>query len=577
MKRRPVRLFAARLYAALLLAALLLSACGRRAQTPPGGASQQGASTYPLPLPPEALPAGAEALAEGAREAAFPASDAARIHFSNGGAETSGAGVSASGAVATIERAGAYLVTGETQNGRLVVDAGAEDEVHIALSGARLRCENGPALLVKGAGRVLLTVMDGTENALSDGGSYGQDGDKANACLFSEAALTVRGAGALTVTGLYKHGIAVKGDLLLVDAALTVTAADDGIRGRDGVLCFGAALTVSSGGDAIASSKAQGAWQGQIVLADARCVLTAQGDGAQAETALHAARCELTITAGGGAGAALEKGSAKGLKSGGALVLTGGSVRVSSADDALHAGGSLSFSETAATLASGDDALHADGALSVFSGTIAVETCNEGLEGRCVELLGGTLRIRALNDGINAAVSGDSGAADGAVYIRVAGGTVFIDAAGDGVDSNGDLFFTGGVTLICGPTDNQNGALDYDGAARVSGGVLVALGWKGEAKALDAASPQGFLAISVPMRAAGERLTLCDASGRVLASCVPEKAYESMVISAPGMRAGDAVTLYAGGGAAGDGLVMTEGRLEGGVKLGAYSLSGARP
>ena len=65
--------------------------------------------------------------------------------------------------------------------------------------------------------------------------------------------------------------------------------------------------------------------------------------------------------------------------------------------------------------------------------------------------------------------------------ITISGGYIFVNASGDGIDSNGTLSVSGGVTLVAGPTDSANGALDYETSADVSGGVLIALGKIGRA------------------------------------------------------------------------------------------------
>ena len=49
-------------------------------------------------------------------------------------------------------------------------------------------------------------------------------------------------------------------------------------------------------------------------------------------------------------------------------------------------------------------------------------------------------------------------------------------AGGDGIDSNGDLNVSGGEIYVSGPTSDGDSTLDYDGAATVTGGTIVAAG-----------------------------------------------------------------------------------------------------
>ena len=75
--------------------------------------------------------------------------------------------------------------------------------------------------------------------------------------------------------------------------------------------------------------------------------------------------------------------------------------------------------------------------------------------------------------------------------VTVSGGTIRIDAGGDGIDSNGDLNVSGGETYVSGPTSDGDSALDYDGAATVTGGTIVAAGYSGMAQNFGSDSTQG--------------------------------------------------------------------------------------
>ena len=61
----------------------------------------------------------------------------------------------------------------------------------------------------------------------------------------------------------------------------------------------------------------------------------------------------------------------------------------------------------------------------------------------------------------------------GNYYLYVNGGYIVIDALGDGVDINGSIVMTGGTLIVNGPTQNMNGALDYDASFNISGGFSV--------------------------------------------------------------------------------------------------------
>lgn len=64
-------------------------------------------------------------------------------------------------------------------------------------------------------------------------------------------------------------------------------------------------------------------------------------------------------------------------------------------------------------------------------------------------------------------------------------------AGGDGIDSNGDLNVSGGEIYVSGPTSDGDSTLDYDGAATVTGGTIVAAGYSGMAQNFGSGSTQG--------------------------------------------------------------------------------------
>ena len=88
-------------------------------------------------------------------------------------------------------------------------------------------------------------------------------------------------------------------------------------------------------------------------------------------------------------------------------------------------------------------------------------TCCEGLEGSTIDLTGGDVRLTASDDGLNATDASNDDNSDGGfrpndfeavegVYIAVRGSTLWVDpASGDGLDSNGGLYVTGGTVTVC--------------------------------------------------------------------------------------------------------------------------------
>ena len=167
----------------------------------------------------------------------------------------------------------------------------------------------------------------------------------------------------------------------------------------------------------------------------------------------------------------------------------------------------------------------------------------------------GTIKIVSSDDGLNAAGGNDQSSMgrpgentfqeDSDAYIDILGGTIEIDAKGDGIDSNGDFSVSGGVIYVSGPGDDGNGALDYDGTATITGGTVVAAGMSGMAQNFGSDSTQGTMLINLDTDQSGE-ITLKDTDGTVLVSYTPVRDFNSVVISCEELEEGAAYTLTTG-------------------------------
>ena len=100
--------------------------------------------------------------------------------------------------------------------------------------------------------------------------------------------------------------------------------------------------------------------------------------------------------------------------------------------------------------------------------------------------------------------------------------------------------------LVNGPTNDGNGALDYDGVFEISGGTLLTAGSSGMAMAPSSGSTQYTIANTTGSQAAGTKVRLADSAGKTIAEFTPSKAYSHVVISSPEIKKGETYTLYAG-------------------------------
>ncbi len=248
------------------------------------------------------------------------------------------------------------------------------------------------------------------------------------------------------------------------------------------------------------------------------------------------------------------------------LVITGGTYNITSTDDALSGKNSVKIKDGVITIDSsagkGITSKNADdstkGYVYICGGIITIKNSTEGIEGTAIVVEGGTIDLVSSDDGFNGAsasaaetdTGGKGGAAmenDSNVYVSIAGGTISVNASGDGLDSNGSLYISGGTVEVSGPTNNGNGALDYNGTADVSGGTVVIAGSTGMAQSFSETSTQASLLYNLPAScAAGTEIKLTDASGKTVVSYTPDKAYQSVVISTPDLAQGSTYTLICG-------------------------------
>lgn len=566
-----------KLLAAALIAALCLSfgGCSKPENQPTGGD------------PAASLPAGSvaqeveadELFTDRDRDDGY--SDCVTVTLSDGGCAADGSGVTLSGSTVTVTKAGTYRLTGTLSDGQIRVTAGKEDKVQLVLDGVNVTNGGSAALLILSGDKVFVTLAEGSENALASTGEMTrtEDGSNVDAAVFSKSDLTFNGSGSLTVTCQTSHGIVGKDDLKITGGTYRVTAAKQGMTGKDRLCIEAGSFFIESGTDGLHAKNNDDATLGDIYILGGTFEIRAGNDGLDASRNILIAGGDLTVVSGGGSasvthtdgmwggpggwggtGTAAATESRKGIKAAENLTVTGGTLRIDSEDDAMHTNGSLAVTGGTLTVASGDDALHADGSLEISGGKLTITASYEGIEGNYITVSGGEIDLTSSDDGLNAAGGNDGSGMAGPwghgggfgeaedASILICGGTLAVNAGGDGIDSNGDLTVTGGTVLVDGPTNSGNGALDYGGKATITGGTVIALGASGMAVNFGTDSTQGAILYGFSGTAsAGTQVSIQDAGGKVLASYTSRKTFQSVVISAPGMTVGETYTLTTGG------------------------------
>lgn len=423
--------------------------------------------------------------------------------------------------------------------------------------------------------------------------------------------LTINGKGKLDISTVNGNGIKATDTLKIVDATICVNGAGgtgdgstpaghNGISGKTGLFVKDAVLDVHSVGDAVkttldekdVSQDATLSGLGNMTLDGGTYTLVStDGDGVSAFRTLYLSPKEMSVTTMNAADSK-ESGSYKGVKAGVTICVPkdAGTIRIdtsatyhstnagwdsndSYADDAFHCDGYIRIDGGVIEISAGDDAIHSDKGLTINGGAITISDCYEGLESGDITINGGTISLVSRDDGINVgggndAVSNpgnpfpgngwfkddDFGKGDSAstanYQVIINGGVLTIDAEGDGIDSNGNIFIRGGEVTVNGPTASMNGALDYDDrncVCEISGGTLIAAGAVG----MDVAPTNGSTQPAVNVRfsasqAANTYVVIKDSDGNTVLTAQPTKKFQSVVMSTGSMMLGNTYTVWYG-------------------------------
>jgi len=522
-----------------------------------------------------------------------------------------GSGATVENTRITITSAGTYDISGTLNDGQIRVDTQDKEKVKLILNGVDLACSTSAPIYVSNAEKTVITLADGTENTVTDGTSYlfeDTESDEPNAAIFSHDDLTLNGSGSLTVKANYNNGITSKDDLKVTGGTLTINAVNDGLKGKDSVAIKDGMITINAGGDGIQANNDTDAEKGYISIEGGTINITAGLDGMQAETNLTVSGGDITISSGGGSintthtgneegmgrwgigNSATEENdaeSAKGLKAGIDITISGGSIHIDSADDAIHTNDSITINDGDIVLTSGDDGIHSDATLDINGGHLSITQSYEGIESTIITINDGTIAIFASDDGINVAGGNDGSSMNGRpgqntfnlsgdYHLYINGGYVVIDANGDGLDSNGPADMTGGVVIVNGPTGNNNGAMDYTSAFNITGGFLLAVGSSGMAQAPSESSTQYSVMYNFTSpQAAGTLVHIETEDGEPVLTFAPKKDYQSVVLSSSNLENGVTYTVYTGGSSTGtvaDGL-YAGGTYTGGTQVTSFTIS----
>lgn len=403
-----------------------------------------------------------------------------------------------------------YVLKGESSDGSFTLTGSYKSTIE--LHGVTLINPDGAALDIQNGKRIELSAKNGTENSLTDG-TGSQKG-----AVSCKGHLEFKGKGKLTVTGKQSHAIYAKEYIEMKNLTLNIEGAardgincaqyflmesgtlnihntnDDGIQtafkddtDREAedtgtITIAGGNLTVEITADAAKCLKADG----DVVISGGTLKLTTSSNGIwdSAKSKTKASSCigadgnvtvsggELDLTATGSGG--------KGISCDGIFYGNGGKTTIATTGGMLvYSNGTLNHNYTSnadrinSDYKSSAKGIKADSGVLINDGEYHITTATNNAEGieskKELEINGGTIFVKAYDDGINSAKD-----------FKVNGGELtVISVVGDGLDSNGNLYITGGYIRTMGSggvemgldANTETGCTVY-----ITGGTLLAFG-----------------------------------------------------------------------------------------------------
>ena len=416
-------------------------------------------------------------------------------------------GVSVENGTITITSGGTYRLTGE-YSGQVKIEAAKTDTVRLVLDNAKITNSTGAAINVVSAAEAIIYTAAGTTNTVADEANYtATSDDDPDAAIYSTANLTLTGEGSLSVKGSYEEGIHTTGGLVIASGTLEVNAANTGIKGKDYVDITGGIVNVTAAQDGIKSTNTDDESMGFTRLSAGSVTVSAGDDGLKAPHTLEISGGTLNI----------EK-SNEGIEAQYINILDG-DVTVNSTDDGINASLKDSSSDTSSDTTSGT-ATTGQQTQQNQNGQVQQAPAGGGAAP------GGSQGSTGQNQNMpqpptDGAMPGGGGGTFEVVdaAINISGGTVTVNAEGDGIDSNGTATFSGGTVTVNGPVAGGNNALDSNGDLLLNGGTVTAGSTADMFEAPSLASTSGYLKITDSSALThGSTVQVTDSSGTVVAN-----------------------------------------------------------
>ena len=477
-----------------------------------------------------------------AKDLTWDSSSEVTIDLSN---PTATDGVTVSDGVITITKAGNYRLSG-TYEGQVKVEAADSDMVRLILDNATITNSTGAAINVVEADEVVIYTASGTTNTVSDGSSYSDTASGSpDAAIYSKSDLTLAGEGTLKVEGKYEEGIHTTDGLVIASGTLEVTAANTGIKGKDYVDILDGTVTVTATKDGIKATNDTDGNRGWVRLSGGTVNISAGDDGFKAERVLEISGGTLNITE-----------SNEGIEAQYINILDG-TVNVTSSDDGINASYSTTSTSSTSTTSTESTSSSTTQTTQTSQTSQTAQNTQSGQPAQGNAAQGGQGGQGGQPPAGGQAPSGNmgqppAGGGGGGTFevvdatINIAGGTVTVNANGDGIDSNGTATLSGGTLVVNGPFTGGNTSLDTNGDLLLNGTTVVAGNSGDMFEAPASSSTSGYVKLTnLSNISSGTTIQVADSSGKVVANYKVTNSNTALIlVSSANITKGQSYTVY---------------------------------
>lgn len=289
----------------------------------------------------------------------------------------------------TITEEGTYLITGDVSESTIIVDVDSEVNVQLVLEDVSIVNEDIPAIYVKSADKVFVTVTG--DNYFEVNGSSTVDDSNLDAAIFSKDDLVINGTGTLEINSS-ENGITSKDDLKITGSTLVIDADNHGLEANDSIRIADGDITITCGNDGIHSEN-EDEGLGYVYIAGGTIVISSEDDAIRATTYVQIDGGDITIS-----------NSTEGIEAT-QVYINDGTIDLYSSDDGLNATKKTDL----------------DVEIVITGGDITIEVG-----------------------------SGDTDGIDSNGDLTITGGTIDITAPTSAVDVDGTVTHTGGTVIVNG-------------------------------------------------------------------------------------------------------------------------------